>query len=144
MLNPSVTYVSFFVYKKPTTWRVGSTFLWKPRFKAQKFLKLMKISGFCFLTFPIFSKFRKIYKKFGPKPVTKEEISLFLAQKLRKIMGFWANPGQPLLNPLIRDFYLSLKNFLRVSWLFGKFEAHFLIKWFLIKIECSHRICLGH
>ena len=59
-------------------------------------------------------------------------------------MGFWANPGQPLLNPLIRDFYLSLKNFLRVSWLFGKFEAHFLIKWCLIKIECSHRTCLGH
>ena len=41
----------FLFYKKPTTWRVGSTFLWKPRFKAQKFLKLMKISGFCFLTF---------------------------------------------------------------------------------------------
>ena len=41
----------FLFYKKPTTWRVGSTFLRKPRFKTQKFLKLMKISSFCFLTF---------------------------------------------------------------------------------------------
>ena len=37
------------------------------------------------------------------------------------------------LNFLIRDFHLSLKSFLRVSQFFSKYEAHFLIKQFLIK-----------
>ena len=43
-----------FFYKKPTTWRVGSTFLRKPRFEAQKFLNFVQISAFTFLTFSYF------------------------------------------------------------------------------------------
>ena len=55
--------------------------------------------------------------------------------KAIKIQGIFAilRPIPP--NFLIRDFYLSLKNFLRVSSLFGKSEAHFLLKWFLIIIN---------
>ena len=49
------------------------------------------------------------------QPVTKEEIKSIFAQKLRKIMVFSANLGQFCLNFLIRDFHLSLKNFLMVS-----------------------------
>ena len=44
----------FLFYKKPTTWRVGSTFLRKPRFEAQKFLNFVQISAFTFLTFSYF------------------------------------------------------------------------------------------
>ena len=47
-------------------------------------------------------------------------------------MGFGVNLGGFFLNFLIRDFHLSLKSFLRVSQFSSKYEAHFLIKWFLI------------
>ena len=50
--SPITTLIFF--YKKPTTWRVGSTFLRKPRFEAQKFLNFVQISAFTFLTFPYF------------------------------------------------------------------------------------------
>ena len=35
-------------YKKPTAWRVGSTFLENSRFEAQNFLNLVQISGVTF------------------------------------------------------------------------------------------------
>ena len=73
-----------FFYKKPTTWRVGSTFLWKPRFKAQKFLKLMKISGFCFLTFSHFQPQSFLrYLKFEP------QVSWDIKKRLQRCQTFY-------------------------------------------------------
>ena len=68
----------FFFYKKPTAWRVGSTFLENSRFQAQNFLNFVQISGVTFLTFSHYKPKNFLrYQKFQPNPVTPKEMSLF-------------------------------------------------------------------